>query len=601
MLSIATKTHDELRVIEDYVDQVDRLVGREVDEFVGELKYDGLGLNLTYVKGELHTAATRGDGNTGEDVTANAKTIQSIPLRLRDSIERIEIRGEVLMLRSNFVKLNQKLEKAGKPTYKNCRNAASGLLRQLDPSKTAEGRLFFIPYSIGTYRGLIPLETQLQVLNYITDLGFWRHPNIQPAVLFKRDVIAKMYEFYEAVKDARFLCPIDIDGVVFKVNSLALQQQLGNVGREPNWAIAYKYMPEEVVSTIRAIDVQVGRTGAITPVARIDPVEVGGVTVSNVTLHNQDEIDRKDIRLGDRVSVRRAGDVIPEIVYALKHEREEHVQPYRILEHHPNCPSCNTPLVREEGDATIYCPNGINCPDQLTAFLSYFVSREIANMEGVGPALIDRLVKAGVVRGLEDLYSLDQYTLMTHGALSEKQAQKVLKSIELRKAIPLGKFMAGLNIKGFGKTLGDDAANHLPDLTRFTELPEQYKEANLSYGPITDQTVKAYFDHPDTGRLLASLDSLGVRPLVAIRKTNRLLGRRYAVTGGFKQFTRLELKEALEKEGATLEGISRKTHRLIIGENPSNDKVLKTNVQKYTPNPEISMTELIDELVTIKD
>ncbi|MBU3735695.1 MAG: NAD-dependent DNA ligase LigA, partial [Methylobacterium sp.] len=427
-----------------------------------EPKFDGLAISLVFEHGLLAQAATRGDGYTGEDVTANIRTIRAIPVRLAtaDAPAILEVRGEVLMLKRDFERLNRQQQACGEKLFANPRNAAAGSLRQLDPRITASRPLSFFAYGIGSAEGAPEFTTHAGTMDYLAAL---RLP-----VTRERGVVQGLeglLAYYRSIGARRPSLPYDIDGVVYKVNSLAQQRELGFVSRAPRFAVAHKFPAEEALTLVEAIDVQVGRTGAITPVARLKPVFVGGVTVTNATLHNQDEISRKDVRVGDTVSVRRAGDVIPEVVRVLAERRPSGTAPYDLLRAIGHaCPVCGSHVIRLEDEAVARCSGGLYCPAQRKQALLHFAGRRAMDVEGLGDKLVDQLVDLGLVHHLADIYRLDPATLSGLERMAEKSAWNLIDALERSKRTTLARFIYALGIRNVGEATARDLARHFGNL-----------------------------------------------------------------------------------------------------------------------------------------
>ncbi|HGG59832.1 MAG TPA: NAD-dependent DNA ligase LigA, partial [Gammaproteobacteria bacterium] len=412
----------------------DRAGVREPFDYVAEPKLDGLAISLLYVHGELTLAATRGDGETGEDVTQNVRTIDSVPLRLigDDIPERLDVRGEIFMPRAGFEELNRRAREKGEKTFVNPRNAAAGSLRQLDPRITARRPLEMYCYALGFAKGVQLPDTHYEMLQRFRDWGLRVNPEIR-----RVKGIEGCLEYYERMSARRDSLPYEIDGVVYKIDSLALQEKLGYVSRAPRWAIAHKFPAQEELTVVEDVEFQVGRTGALTPVARLKPVFVGGVTVSNATLHNMDEIERKDVRIGDTVIVRRAGDVIPEIVSVVLSRRPKNARKIRLPEH---CPVCGSKVTRVEGEAVARCSGGLYCPAQRKEAVKHFASRRAMDIEGLGDKLVDQLIDKGLVEHVDDLYRLTVEQVAGLERMAEKSAANLINALEKSKRATLERF-----------------------------------------------------------------------------------------------------------------------------------------------------------------
>src|SRR3954447_25884160 len=459
MLSIRTETDTEDSGAEKFDARIRRELGLKAEdppvEYAVELKFDGVAINLRYEDGELALAATRGDGETGEDVTANVRTIRSIPYRLQQKIPLLEVRGEIFMHRTDFARLNERQQAAGERPYVNPRNAAAGAVRQLDPRITARRPLRFSAHGFGELDG-ISFETQAGFLSAIKALGLPVHSTHKIA-----RGAQELIEFHREVSQRREALPFDIDGVVYKVNSLELQRQLGYVAREPRWAVAHKYPAQEQTTQVLQIEIQVGRTGVLTPVARLKPVFVGGVTVTNATLHNEDELRRKDVWLGDTVVVRRAGDVIPEVVGV--REKGPRASSDRF-EMPTTCPVCGSPVVRVAGEAATRCTGGLYCKAQRKQTLLHFAGRRAMDIEGLGEKLVDQLVELDLVKNPADLYRLDVATLSNLERMGEKSAQNLLESIDKSRHADIARFVYALGIPGVGEEVAKILARQFGSL-----------------------------------------------------------------------------------------------------------------------------------------
>ena len=491
MLSIRTETDTAPTGAQNFDSRVRKELGLSDSdapiEYVAELKFDGLAMNLRYEHGVLVQAATRGDGEVGEDVTQNIRTIHQIPLNLPvDAPDVMEVRGEVYMRRPDFEALNERQREKiaqgikGEKTFVNPRNAAAGAVRQLDPAIAAQRRLSFCAYGVGEItppqEGGPPFATHYELLQTLNSWGF-------PVAAQTRIAqgAPELIAFHEAIGRQRDSLPYDIDGVVYKVNSLALQSKLGFVTREPRWAVAHKFPAQEQLTTVLGIDVQVGRTGKLTPVARLAPVFVGGVTVTNATLHNEDEARRKDVRVGDTVIVRRAGDVIPEVVSVLPERRVPSAQMFTMPR---TCPVCGSAVVREEGEADYRCTGGLFCPAQRKEAILHFAHRRAVEIEGLGDRLVDQLVDAKVVSVLPDIYRLDFNALVSLDRMAEKSASKLLEAIEKSRQTTLPRFVFGLGIRHVGDATAKALAHHFGTLDAIMEATEEQLLEVSDVGPI---------------------------------------------------------------------------------------------------------------------
>lgn len=573
MLSIRTETDTEASGAQAFDTRVRKELGLgETDppvEYAAELKFDGLAINLRYEHGMLVQAATRGDGETGEDVTQNIRTVHAIPLRLRtDSPPAVlEVRGEVFMRRDDFERYNAKQRDAGKPTLVNPRNGAAGSIRQLDPKLAAQRPLSFFAYGLGEVQGWQPVPvTHSTTLDALAALGV--------PVCAERITglgATALIAFHDDIAARRDQLPFDIDGVVYKVNRVDLQRELGFLTREPRWAVAHKYPAQEQLTTVLGIEVQVGRTGALTPVARLAPVFVGGVTVTNATLHNQDEIDRKDVRVGDTVIVRRAGDVIPEVV-AVVSERRPAPEPPRfdLLQRYPVCPECGSHVVRLEGEAAARCTGGLVCPAQRKQALLHFASRRAMDIEGLGDKLVDQLVDRDLVHTPADVYGLELDTLAGLDRMAEKSAANLLAAIEASKATTLARFIFALGIRNVGETTAKDLARHFGGLDRLITATEAELLAVRDVGPIVAQSIIQFFGEAHNLEVVGNLRAAGVHwpESGGMQQTLGILsGKTLVLTGTLPTLTREAAKEKIEAAGGKVAGsVSRKTDYLVAGE-----------------------------------
>jgi DNA ligase (NAD+) len=542
-------------------------LGLERVEYNCEPKFDGLAISLVYENGVLATGATRGDGTTGEDVTANVRTIAAIPLRLYATHppRLLEVRGEVLMLRRDFEQLNREQREKGEKEFANPRNAAAGSLRQLDPKITASRRLTFFAYALGAVEGVRLPRTQSEVLDWLSSLHF-------PVTKDRRVVrgLDGLLAYYREMGSRRPTLPFDIDGVVYKVNELAAQEELGFVARAPRWAIAHKFPPEEEITQILDIDVQVGRTGALTPVARLKPVQVGGVTVTNATLHNEDEIRRKDIHIGDYVIVRRAGDVIPEVVSVVKERRPNDPRPFRMPTH---CPVCGSRVVRLEGEAVARCSGGLYCPAQRKQALLHFASRRAMDIEGLGEKLVDQLVDRGLVKTPADLYRLDLDTLAGLERMGVKSAQNLLKAIDRSRHTTLDRFIYALGIRNVGEATAKDLARHFGALEPLMHASQEDLMQVPEVGPVVAESIVQFFAEPHNRQVINELRRLGVSWEEGRAKGKKsvpgVAGKTFVLTGTLPHWTREEAREKIEAAGGKVtNSVSSRTDYVVVGADP---------------------------------
>ncbi|WP_374673898.1 NAD-dependent DNA ligase LigA [Ideonella sp.] len=579
MLSIRTETDTTAGGAQAFDARVRRELGlAEADppvEYAVELKFDGLAINLRYEHGVLVQAATRGDGETGEDVTQNIRTVRQIPLRLAGcDVPVLEVRGEVYMRRDDFEALNERqrqLIAAGarqEKTFVNPRNAAAGAVRQLDPAIAARRPLSFFAYGLGDVQGWAVPPTHSGVLDALA--GFGVPVNGDRAVVHGAAGLADYHQRIAARRDA---LPFDIDGVVYKVNDRAVQERLGFVTREPRWAVAHKYPAQEQMTRLLGIDIQVGRTGKLTPVAKLEPVFVGGTTVSNATLHNEDEARRKDVRIGDTVIVRRAGDVIPEVVGVVADRRPPDAgEPFDLYQRlGGKCPVCASPIERLEGEADWRCTGGITCPAQRKQALLHFASRRAMDIEGLGDKLVDQLVDAGIVKTVPDLYRLGFTSLAALERMGEKSATNLLAGIDKSKSTTLARFLYSLGIRQVGETTAKDLARHFGSIERLMDARLEELLEVPDVGPIVAQSIRHFFDQPHHRELVAQLQAAGIHwPEVAGQASDAprpLLGRTLVLTGTLPAWSRDEAKERIEAAGGKVSGsVSKKTHFVVAGE-----------------------------------
>jgi len=553
---------------EDEVAEFDRRVREtlDLDEIVyaAEPKLDGLAISLRYESGRLVRAATRGDGRAGEDVTGNVRTIRAIPLKLRtDSApDPLEVRGEIYMTRSGFDSLNRRLESDGQKTFVNPRNAAAGSLRQLDPGITAGRPLRFFAYSAIAEPDLA--DSQHGILERLAELGF-------PVSDLAGRVtgLDEMLVYYRGVRDRRDGLDFDIDGVVYKVDDVDQQQELGFVSRSPRWALAHKFPAAEEMTRLERIDVQVGRTGKLTPVARLEPVFVGGVTVTNATLHNLDEIRRKDVREGDYVIVRRAGDVIPEVVRSIPEKRQAELPEWTLP---GKCPVCGSHIEQVEGEADARCSGGLVCPAQRKRALEHFASRGAMDIEGLGTRVIDQLVERELVDDPADLYRLDIEQLAGLDRMAEKSARNLVEALERSRRVPLGRLLFALGIREVGEVSAEALARHFRDLDRLMAAGPEELEGVRDIGPVMARHIHEFFAEPRNRDVIGRLLDRGVEWYVESGPEpaeQPLAGQTYVLTGSLESLTRSQAKKRLEALGARVTGsVSKNTTAVIAGADP---------------------------------
>ena len=569
MLSISTETDTEASGALAFDARVRRALGLDEDDaavaYAAELKFDGLAISLRYEDGVLVQAATRGDGETGEDVTSNVRTVKAIPLRLLGEAPPVlEVRGEIYLRRDDFERLNARQAEAGEKIFVNPRNAAAGSIRQLDPGIAARRPLSFYAYGLGEVAGWTLPATHTEVLDALAAFGL-------PVCGHRAQVRGAegLAAFHARIGALRDTLPFDIDGVVYKVDALALQQQLGFVTREPRWAVAHKYPAQEAVTLLRDIEVQVGRTGALTPVARLEPVFVGGVTVTNATLHNQDEIDRKDVRIGDWVIVRRAGDVIPEVVAPILERRGGELPRFVLLDRFPTCPVCGSHVVRGEDEAVARCTGGLFCPAQRKQALLHFAGRRAMDIEGLGDKLVDQLVDAAIVKTPVDLYRLGVLALANLERMGEKSAQNLLMAIEKSRGTTLARFIFALGIRNVGEATARDLARHFGKLDALIAADVDALQQVPDVGPIVAKCIAEFFAEPHNREVIEQLRAAGVHwaegePQGSV--AGALAGKTFVLTGTLPTLSRDEAKARIEARGGKVAGsVSKKTHYVVAG------------------------------------
>ena len=542
---------------------LDRLKRTEAVAYVCEPKLDGIAVSLLYEKGVLIRAATRGDGSTGENITANVRTIGSVPLRLNgeEYPERLEVRGEVYMLRDGFETLNRNAQESGAKVFVNPRNAAAGSLRQLDSRITATRPLQMCAYSLANVQEESLPNTHYEILQQLREWGFLINPHIE-----RVNNIDGCLAYYQRLLELRDSLDYDIDGIVYKVNDLALQQQLGFISRSPRWAIARKFPAQEESTRLLDVEFQVGRTGAVTPVARLDPVFVGGVTVSNATLHNQDEIERLGVCIGDTVMIRRAGDVIPQVVMVVKDKRPADARQVKFPQ---QCPICGSPVERIPGEAVARCSGGLVCPAQRKQALRHFASRKAMDIEGLGDKLVDQLVDAGLIHSPADLYGLSLEQLSGLERMAEKSAQNLLDALQKSRQTSLPRFLFALGIREVGEATARALAAHFGSLEALTKATEEDLLQVPDVGPVVAHFVVEFFHLEKNLQLMDALIRAGIHwPEQAITVSDELplSGQTWVVTGTLEGMSREEAEEQLRSLGARASNsVSKKTTAVVAG------------------------------------
>ncbi len=534
-------------------------------EYSVEPKLDGLAISLLYRDGVLSRAATRGDGTTGEDVTLNVRTIDAIPLRLLGDNHppELEVRGEVIITKAGFEALNEQQRKNNAKLFANPRNAAAGSLRQLDPRITATRPLSFYCYGVGKVAGDSLATRHSDIMQQLKVWGLPVNPESRVVTGVKGCL-----EYYQEMQDKRDSLPYDIDGIVYKVDHLEQQQKLGFVARAPRWALAHKFPAQEEMTTLLDIDVQVGRTGALTPVARLEPVHVGGVMVSNATLHNQDEIDRLDARIGDTVIVRRAGDVIPQVVGVVISRRQGRPRRYHLPE---TCPVCGSPTVRLQGEAVTYCTGGLYCAAQRKQAIKHFASRRAMDIEGLGDKLVDQLVDEQLVNDIADLYQLDMEQLAGLERMAEKSAGNLIKALDKSRTTTLARYLYSLGIHDVGETTAQTLANHFGSLDAIIQADEATLMQVPDIGPVVAKSIVEFFKQTHNKDVISKLLKIISWPEVKVKAGTELplQGKTFVLTGTLSSMTRDEAKAELQARGGKVTGsVSKKTDYVVVGENP---------------------------------
>lgn len=565
--------------VHDWVERMNSELGKPVEsDFAVEPKIDGTAVELVYENGALRTAATRGDGVTGEDVTANIRTIRSVPLRLREEAgpfpKVLEIRGEVYMKTKPFREYNKRALERGEEIFANPRNAAAGSLRQLDPSITAMRPLEIMCHGFGTIEGKI-FETHEETLRYFSRLGL---PVSRPMKIC-RDIQA-VFDYYNKMMDERDAMPFEIDGIVIKVNRLSLREALGTRTKSPRWAIAYKFPAREETTVVKAIEIQVGRTGALTPVARLEPVQVGGVTVSNATLHNMSEVERKDIRVGDTVIVSRAGDVIPEVVKVVASKRTGKEKKFAMP---GKCPECGTPVVLPEDEIIHRCPNSMSCPAQIKGTIEHFAKREAMNIEGLGEKWVDIFVDKGLIKTPADVYDLKREDLLRLERMADKSAQNLLDAIESSKKTTLERFLYALGIRHVGEATAIALAENFASLEKVMESGIEDLQGVPDVGPTVAQSIHDFFAAPSNRKIVRKMLDRGVDPKPPqIKKTGPFAGQTVVFTGGLEGMTRDEAKRTvLAGGGKTAAAVGQGVTLVVAGREAGSklDKARKLGIR----------------------
>jgi DNA ligase (NAD+) len=577
MLSLAN-AFDETEA-RDFDKRVKKFLGSSADiAYIAEPKLDGLAVELVYERGQFVVGSTRGDGVNGENITQNLRTVKTIPLQLiRKEIpapEHLEVRGEVIMQLKKFKELNRKREEMGEPVFANPRNAAAGSVRQLDSKITAERPLEIYCYGLGEVRGKA-FKTHWEILQTFPKWGFRTNPNIQ-----KCQNIEEVLEYYHKMNEKRETLPYEIDGIVMKVDRLDLQTRLGEIARSPRWALAFKFQPKQETTKILDIRVQVGRTGALTPVALMEPVKVGGVEVSRATLHNQDEIDKKDVRVGDTVVIQRAGDVIPEVVQVVTSKRKGTEKKFKMPS---KCPICRADVIKEEA---IHRCIGLDCPAQLKGRIKHFTSKRAMDIEGLGVKLIDQLVDKGLVKDVADIYYINKEKLIELERMADKSAQNIIDAIEKSKTKPLSKFLYALGIRHVGETTAEDLARRFSRLDDFFHLSEEDLMEVEGIGPEVASSVHQFFGDKKNKESIDLLKKAGVKVIEPkAKEKGKLVGKAFVFTGTLKVFGRDEARNIVESLGGmTTSSVSKKVDFVVVGEDPGSkfDKAKELGIRTLT-------------------
>jgi len=577
MLSLAN-AFDETEA-RDFDKRVKKFLGSSEDiTYVAEPKLDGLAVELVYERGQFVVGSTRGDGVNGENITQNLRTIKTIPLQLiRKEIpapERLEVRGEVIIQLKKFKELNRKREEIGEPPFANPRNAAAGSVRQLDSKITAARPLEIYCYGLGEVTGRT-FKTHSEILQTFPKWGLRTNPHIQ-----RCQDIDEVLEYYHKMNEKRETLPYEIDGIVIKVDHLDLQTRLGEIARSPRWALAFKFQPKQETTRISDIIVQVGRTGALTPVAVMEPVKVGGVEVSRATLHNQDEIDKKDVRVGDTVVIQRAGDVIPEVVQVITSKRKGTEKKFRMPS---KCPVCGAEVIKEEA---IHRCIGLDCPAQLKGRIKHFASKRAMDIEGLGVKLTDQLVEKGLIKDVADIYTIKKDELIALERMADKSAQNIIDAIEKSKTKPLSKFLYALGIRHVGETTAEDLACQFPRLDDFFHLSEEDLMEVEGIGPEVAASVHQFFRDKKNKESIELLKKAGVKVIEPkVKEKGKLAGKTFLFTGALKTFGRDEARNVVESLGGmTTSSVSKKVDFVVVGEDPGSkfDKAKELGIKTLT-------------------
>ncbi len=551
--------------LDDFIKRVHKLLEKKEVAFCCELKMDGTSISLLYEKGQLVHALTRGNGKVGDDVTANIKTIKSVPLKLSgsDFPDRVEIRGEVYMSLATFRALNEQREEEGLEAFANPRNAAAGSLKLLDPREVAKRKLFLAAYGVG--EGQSPVGTQHELLHYLHKAGL---PVAKPEHTAVCRNLSEIMKFAEKIHKERPHLPFEIDGIVIKVDEMKYHGLLGTTGKAPRYAVAYKFAPEQASTRVLEIAVQVGRSGVLTPVAELEPVFLAGSTISRATLHNQDEVARKDIRVGDLVVIEKGGDVIPKVVEVDLKKRPKDSHSWHMPKH---CPICKTAVVHEKGEVAVRCPN-LKCPAQRMRRVWYFASKHAMDIEHMGERVVEQLVEKGLVSRLSDIYLLDEKALARLEGFKEKSIRNLLDSIDASRKCPLSRFIMGLGIKYVGTETAELLAEEASDLEHLMKMKEEDLLAIVGIGDKTAKAIADFFKDPDNREEIQLLLSHGVHPQKSKQKKisgHSFSGKTFVLTGALQHYSRDEASSLIKERGGKVVGsVSKSTDYVLVGEDP---------------------------------
>lgn len=580
MLSLSNTYSEE--ELEDFVKRIEKWTGEADVDFCAELKMDGVAVSVRYEKGLYARALTRGDGKKGDDITNNLKTLRSVPLRLnlKNPPDVIEFRAEAFMPHKAFRTANQKKEEAGQEPWANPRNACAGSLKLLDPKEVSRRNLSLIFYGISedTSHGI---DSQFACHAFLRKIGL---PSFSEKHTLKTSKIEKILTFADSIEEERQHLGFDIDGIVIKVDNFPLRADLGVTGKSPRWAVAYKFAPEQATTKIHQITVQVGRTGVLTPVAELEPVFLAGSTISRATLHNQEEIERKDIRVGDTVVIEKGGDVIPKVVKVDVKKRPKDSKPWKMPS---KCPICSSPVVHEEGEVAVRCPNR-ECGDQVLRRIAYFASKDAMDIEHMGPKVVEQLVEKGLVKSIADIYALNEEELSLLDGFKEKSVENLLKSIDASRDTTLPRLILSLGIKYVGEGIAELLAKHAEDIDTLATLTEEELIEIEGVGEKVAESVVEYFDNPEHLKEIHRLFHLGVKPKkVKTQKGHPFFGKTFVLTGSLEDYSRSEAAALIKERGGKVSGsVSKKTDFVVAGEEPGS---------KYTKAKELSVTILTED------